>query len=165
MLLNWSRGSSPASSVVVLMPDPVPCKEPRRWTLVSGFHGWRVTSGPGPMVGEAAVEVQEVVGASRPAPDREAGYGDTFTDKVESDFGGAKSYEWLRDAVAHAFNPPDDDAAEEEICCRAIFDAADYISRQPCECADPDDDPCERCRLLGLRAVSSASKGRELGEP
>jgi len=80
-------------------------------------------------------------------------YSDTFVADVDSDFGNAKSYEWLRDAVLHAFNPPDDDAAEEHICEQAIFAAADFIAEHPCECTRDDegdvDDPCRRCRLLG----------------
>jgi len=79
-------------------------------------------------------------------------YGDTFTAEVESDFGHAGSYAWLRDAVLHAFNPPDDDAGEEEILSWAIFAAADFIAEHPCECttyAGGWDEPCRRCRLLG----------------
>lgn len=80
-------------------------------------------------------------------------YSDTFTADVESDFGHGKSYDWLRDAVLHAFNPPDDDAAEESICEQAIFRAADFIAEHPCECTRMEDGeidrPCRRCELLG----------------
>lgn len=80
-------------------------------------------------------------------------YIDTFAADVESDFGNAKSYEWLRNAVLHAFNPPDDDMAEETLCERAIFDAADFIAEHPCECIRLEngnfDEPCRRCSLLG----------------
>lgn len=79
----------------------------------------------------------------------------------ESDFGNAKSYEWLRTIVELCFNPADEDAAEEEILERAISGAAMFIERQPCTCktshpeglryAVPygDGDQCERCSLLG----------------
>lgn len=82
-----------------------------------------------------------------------SGFSDTFNADVDSDFGGHRSYEWVRDAVLHAFNPPDEDAAEESILERAIFDAADYIAEHPCECIRDGygdvDEPCRRCRLLG----------------
>lgn len=70
----------------------------------------------------------------------------------DSDFGGEKSYEWLRDALIHAFNPADDDGAEEEIVSRALFEAADFIAERPCECTPAmveDHDACQRCRVLG----------------
>jgi hypothetical protein len=83
-------------------------------------------------------------------------FSDTFTGDVESDFGNGKSYEWLRDAVLHAFNPSDDDGAEESIMEKAIFDAADFIADQPCLCKVTDDgdydEPCSRCAVLGQLA-------------
>lgn len=91
--------------------------------------------------------------------DRGKSYSDTFAADVDSDFGGAKSYEWLRDAVLHAFNPPDEDGAEEQLCEQAIFAAADFIAKQPCTCEwgwDPQAQDsevatiCDRCAVLGM---------------
>lgn len=80
--------------------------------------------------------------------------------EVESDFGNAKSYEWLRDTAVLCFNPADEDSAEEEIVGRAMVAAAEFIERQPCTCktSDPendrtvpydDGDQCARCAVLG----------------
>jgi hypothetical protein len=66
----------------------------------------------------------------------------------ESDFGGAKSYEWIRDVVLVCFNPPDDDAAEESILEDALARAAMFIEKQPCTCEDHGDQ-CDRCYALG----------------
>lgn len=61
-------------------------------------------------------------------------------------------YEFVRDAVLEAFNPPDDGAAEPAIVTEAIELAAAYIARCPCECTEPmieDIDACPRCLALG----------------
>jgi hypothetical protein len=56
-------------------------------------------------------------------------------------------YAVLRDAVFLHFNPTDDDAAETDICVRALAAAAAFIELQPCDCTD--DEPCGRCTVLG----------------
>jgi hypothetical protein len=62
-------------------------------------------------------------------------------------------YEVVRDAVACAFNPPDEDAAESCICSEAICRASRFIADTvPCECTAgmvEDNDPCQRCAVLG----------------
>lgn len=78
----------------------------------------------------------------------------------ESDFGRAKSYDWLRDTAVVCFNPPDEDGAEEEIVAQAMLAAAEFIEAVPCTCktSDPEgdrtvpyetDDKCRRCDVLG----------------
>lgn len=79
---------------------------------------------------------------------------------TESDFGNARSYEWLRDVALLCFNPADEDGGEEEIIANAMVGAVEYILAQPCTCksTDPDgersvpygeDDQCDRCEALG----------------
>jgi hypothetical protein len=67
-------------------------------------------------------------------------------------------YGLLRDAVADAFNPPDEDVAEIDIFISAIEAAATYIAWLPCICVDPDDHPCERCLVLGRVADQRADR-------
>lgn len=80
--------------------------------------------------------------------------------EVDSDFGHAKSYEWLRNTASVCFNPPDADGAEEEIVAQAMVAAAEYIAAQPCRCVNTgfdgdrsvpydDGDQCARCAALG----------------
>jgi hypothetical protein len=75
---------------------------------------------------------------------------------VESDFGGAKSYEWMCCAIDAAFNPPDGDGDEESLLTEAISKAAAFIEAQPCQCTYADfghgteaDERCDRCEALG----------------
>ncbi len=50
-------------------------------------------------------------------------------------------------------NPPDDDADYISIQLRVLQDAIAYVEAQPCSCpADPDDDACGRCHVLGRRS-------------
>lgn len=81
---------------------------------------------------------------------------------VDSDFGGPRSYEWLRDTADLCFNPSDGDGAEEELYAQVMVAAATFIESQPCTCtnSDPDSsadtsvpyddgDQCKRCEVLG----------------
>jgi hypothetical protein len=61
-------------------------------------------------------------------------------------------YRFLADAVADAFNPPDNDAAEVSIMVDAVARAREYIAGQPCTCTPAmieDREPCPRCTALG----------------
>jgi hypothetical protein len=63
-------------------------------------------------------------------------------------------YALIADAIIAAFNPHDDDVAEEAILIRAIERARDVIAALPCTCApeilDAWGDPtCPRCGALG----------------
>jgi hypothetical protein len=62
-------------------------------------------------------------------------------------------YEFLRDAVMDAFNPPDGDGAEPSIMADAVERASAYIEDQPCYCEPQQetqhDYACGRCRALG----------------
>lgn len=71
---------------------------------------------------------------------------------ADTDFGGAKSYAWLREVIDAAFNPPDDDGAEEQLYTEAVIAAGEFISAQRCRCTPAmvaDLDPCGRCAVLG----------------
>jgi hypothetical protein len=72
-----------------------------------------------------------------------------MTDPGQSD----SDYEFLRDAVMEAFNPPDDDGAEPGVMADAVERARVYIEAQECHC-EPEqetqhDYTCGRCRALG----------------
>jgi hypothetical protein len=74
----------------------------------------------------------------------------------------AEDYETLRDAIAEAFNPSDDDVAEVAILIRAVEGARDFIARRPCLCT-PDDiedwRPCDRCQVLGRLGDKAMDRG------
>lgn len=66
--------------------------------------------------------------------------------------GFVSDYEFLRDEVSYAFNPPDDDGGEAEIMAEACRKAAAFIAEQPCRCTPAmveDMQACRRCRVLG----------------
>ena len=73
----------------------------------------------------------------------------------DADFPSFASYEVLRDTIVQAFNPPDDDVAEESLMTDALDKAWAFIVQQPCSCppdAGPPDfegDACYRCEVLG----------------
>lgn len=74
------------------------------------------------------------------------------TDGSVSPEGFVTDYEFLRDEVSFAFNPPDDDGGEAEILAEACRKAAAFIAAQPCGCTSAmveDMDACPRCRVLG----------------
>lgn len=73
-------------------------------------------------------------------------------DCARDDRGG--DYALLAEAIIEAFNPPDDDVAEEAILIRAVEAARDFIAAQPCLCTPEDiangcPERCERCQVLG----------------
>lgn len=67
----------------------------------------------------------------------------------------ARDYATVRDCIIEVLNPPDEDMSEDYILCRAVQQAAWFISEDiPCTCpADVDEtyERCNRCAALGRR--------------
>lgn len=71
-------------------------------------------------------------------------------------FPSAYSYDVLRDTIIQAFNPADDDVAEEALMTDALDSVWRFVVAQPCTCppgaAEFEVDSCSRCQVLGRAA-------------